>query len=167
MSNLPIIIGGLAIGFFFLSKKKPTNTNKSEPNQNDSDSSKGDSPKGYSITDCSVLNITDPTTAFEYAYNLGKTISAGKQKLPEDILFAGMKNGQIVNCLTTKESYKTLLNTTEKANFVFEMFKFHYSGLASKQTAPAYLENLLQVRNIFKNFGFDVSKMKVELIEDF
>lgn len=77
MSNLPIIIGGLAIGFFFLSKKKSMITNKIEPQIGPG------SPKGYSMTNCSILNITDPTTAFEYAYNLGKAISAGKQKLPE------------------------------------------------------------------------------------
>lgn len=161
MNLLPIVILAGA-GFLFLNKKKEV-----KPTVKIDNSKKPvefPDRKGYEIINCKTLNITDPTTAFEYAYNLGKSLAAGKTKLPEDMLFSSKVNGQIVNCLTTKESYKTLLDTSEKANFAFEMFKFHYSGLASKSSEQSYMENLLAIRNTFKNFGFDISKMKVEIL---
>lgn len=165
MNILPIILIA-GTGFIFLNKRKSSNLKSSELNGSNSLSKSLNIPKGYEIINCQTLNITEPVDAFEYAYKLGKAISAGKPKLPEDMLFAGMKNGQIVNCLTTKESYKTLLNTPEKANFAFEMFKFYYSGLSSPETEVSYMDNLLTIRNMFKNYGFDISKMKVEIIKE-
>lgn len=151
---LPLL--ALGVGAWYLSKPK-TSTEKTTTKGIVT----GSKERGYLITDCNLV-IYDEQKAFDYAYTLGTSVDTSS-----DWNTKVLKFNLFGDCLSSEQKGKKLMNSKEKALFVFNLFKFLDSGISSKdqsfdQDLLSQLDQLKQ--NIAKFTGFDVSAFKVELV---
>lgn len=154
---LPLV--ALGIGAWFLTKPKTTSTETS--------TSKGivtgsKDERGYVITNCSLV-IYDEQKALDYAFTLGASVDTSK-----DWNTKVLKFNLFGDCLSSEEKGKKLMNSKEKALFVFNLLKFVSSGISSNNQSfdQDSLGQLDQLKtNIAKITGFDTSDFKVELVK--
>lgn len=148
----------LGIGAWFLSKPKATQTESK---------SKGivigsKEERGYVITNCN-LTIYDEQKAYDYAFNLGvEEAKKGKWNT------AALKFNLFGDCLSNDKKGKQLMNTKEKALFIFNLHKFVSSGVVTidESYTKDKLDSLTNLKNtITKVLGFDTSDFKVELVK--
>ncbi len=156
-SVFPLIL--LGAGAWFLAKPK-TNTEKA------TSSGKGivtgSKERGYIITNCNLV-IYDEQKAFDYAYSLGvEEAKKGKWNTP------ALKFNLFGDCLSNDEKGKQLMNTKEKALFIFNLHKFVSSGVVSidESFTKDKLDSLTNLKTtIAKVLGIDTSDFKVELVK--
>lgn len=140
---LALIAGG---AYFLMNKKKPTSTDNQPV-------------KGYEIKDCTQLIIYDRKKALDYAFSIGQKVK--KSDDIESLLFG--------KCLKDPKSdqFKKLINTKEKAVFIFDLVKYSYSGFVSNN--PEFENFVLTNLEAFKVvidqiLGFDISDSLSEII---
>lgn len=151
---LPLVLLGAGAWFLAKPKKEPTSNGKGVIT--------GSKDRGYIITNCNLV-IIDKQKALDYAFALGVSVDTSK-----DWNTKVLKFNLFGDCLSSEEKGKKLMNSKEKALFVFDLLKFLDSGISSNdqsfdQDALLQLDQLKS--NIAKITGIDTSDFKVELVK--
>lgn len=165
MKNLPLLL--LGAGAVYLAAKKPTKVSTKE-NLTIAPGQIGSKDIGYKIVDCK-LTIYDKQKAFDYAFKLGADGVEPNNVDEYTWSTKPLKKKLIGECIDAEILAKLLMNTKEKAFFVFNLFKYLLSGIVSKSevfTSDQALTNIQQFKDsVQKLLGYDTSAYKVELIE--
>lgn len=173
MKNLPLLLLG-AGAVYFIAKKPDIKTSKKESSSKEEDTQEKETPvvlpgqaKGYNIDGCK-LTIYNKQKAYAYAFKLGADNSLPDYNEGNTWSTKPLKKTLVGDCISSEENAKSLMNTKEKAFFIFELFKNLYSGITSKSIV--FEENAIDSIQQFKNsvakvFGYDVSDFKVEIIK--
>lgn len=169
MNNL-LLLGALAAGYVYFTKPKTTTKKsteakakveaKTEPIPKDAVLSIGSKEIGYAIYDCNLLIIYDAKKAYNYAAQLGSTITENLGQFDE-LLF-----GKCFEDAKDIAGIKQLLNTKEKAIFVFNLLKYIISGYVSiyLDQKGLLLELLEDIKTkLVDSLGFDASDFNVSL----
>ena len=132
MKNLPLLL--LGAGAVFLVAKKPAaKTGNSEAIPKNATLSAGSKEIGYAIYDCEKLVIFDSKKAYDHVFDLGSTLDQANKL--DDLLFGV--------CFDSPEDilkFKQMINTKEKAIFVFNLFN---SGQPEQAQAEVTLDSIL------------------------
>jgi hypothetical protein len=156
-SVFPLIL--LGAGAWFLAKPK---NNAEKANSGGKGIVTGSKERGYIITNCNLV-IYDEQKAFDYVYSLGvEEAKKGKWNTP------ALKFNLFGDCLSNDEKGKQLMNTKEKALFIFNLHKFVSSGVVSidESFTKDKLDSLTNLKTtIAKVLGIDTSDFKVELVK--
>lgn len=162
MNNL-LLLGALAAGYVYFTKPKTT-TKKSSPKTEtipkDAILSAGSKEIGYEIYDCDKLVIYDAKKSYKYAFDLGTTVKEDLGQF-DDLLF-----GQCFENAKDIVRLKKIINTSEKAVFVFNLFKNIISGyFLNHGEKDEMIEKLQEIKNVLiTTLGFDTSKFEIGLI---
>lgn len=172
MNNL-LLLGALAAGYVYFTKPKTTtkkSTSKTEPKvevktesiPKDAILSIGSKEIGYAIYDCNLLIIYDANKAYNYAAQLGSTVTENLGQFDE-LLF-----GKCFEDAKDIAGIKQLLNTKEKAIFVFNLLKYIVSGYVSiyLDQKDLLLELLQDIKTkLVDSLGFNASDFNVSLVK--
>lgn len=169
MNNL-LLLGALAAGYVYFTKPKTTTKKstdakakvevKTEPIPKDAVLSIGSKEIGYAIYDCNLLIIYDAQKAYNYAAQLGSTVTENLGQFDE-LLF-----GKCFEDAKDIVGIKQLLNTKEKAIFVFNLLKYIVSGYVSiyLDQKDLLLEMLQDIKTkLVDTLGFNASDFNVSL----
>lgn len=137
-ASLLLALAG-AFGYYTLGKKSNTSKSVSEV------SKFGSKETGYEVVNCTKLTIYDKYTAYKWAFNLG---IQQFDKLKQNPNYEPNSNMLLFgNCFQYNDSdsqeiklknqqkfsaqFKQLFNTKEKAEFIFTLAKYLFSGIIS------------------------------------
>lgn len=176
MKFLPLLLVGGGIYLFTKGKpaKKASETITSKI---------GSKEIGYEIINCNKLVIYNKEKAFQWAFGLGALEAIKMQNNPNyfiqpDVLLYGncFEQYESDNFKTKEEveeakqkgliQFKKLVNTKEKAKFLFELFQWLYTGLVKTNVLDieASLHNLTKFKEGLSQYlGYDTADLIVEL----
>ena len=135
MNNLLLLLG-LAAGYVYVTKPKTaTKKTTTETPPKNGKLVAGSKDVGYEIYDCNKLIIHNTKKAYDYAFTLGYNMKEYDKNL-DDIL--------ISDCLEDVDNRKKILNSSDKAKFVFNLFKYAISGYLSSHFDPLDEEMMIE-----------------------
>lgn len=153
---------------FTLGKKSSSKPTSSKESSDIAPGQIGSKDIGYKINDCK-LTIYDKQKALDYAFKLGVDGTSPDYNKGNTWSTKPLKKKLVGDCISSEISAKTLMNTKEKALFVFELFRYLYSGIALQSDVfdeTTALDSIQQFKdNTEKLLGYDTSDFKVELIQ--
>lgn len=166
MKNLPLLLIGAGAVYFLA--KKPVKTSTATKEESIASGQIGSKDTGYKIVDCK-LTIYDKQKAFDYAFKLGVDSTSPDYNKGNTWSTKPLKKKLVGDCISSEISAKILMNTKEKALFVFELFRYLYSGIALQSDVfdeTTALDSIQQFKdNTEKLLGYNTSDFKVELIQ--
>lgn len=123
---------------------------------------------GYKIVNCK-LTIYDKQKAWNYAFKLGADDALINNIDEYTWSTKPIKKKLVGDCFGSEVTVKSLINSKEKAFFIFELFRYLNSGIASKSEVYDTIAALNDIEsfksNIEKVLSYDTSNYKIELIE--
>lgn len=164
MKNLPLLLLG-AGAVYFIAKKPAKASATSIKEDTIAPGQIGSKETGYKIVNCK-LTIYDKQKAFDYAFKLGA--ENAMPNVDEYTWSSKVVTQKLIgDCFGSEITAKMLINSKEKASFIFELIKHLYSGIVSE--SAEFEENAIsmleQMKNNFqKILGYDTSSFKVELV---
>lgn len=167
MKNLPLLLLG-AGAVYFIAKKPAKVSTTSTKEDAIAPGQIGSKEIGYKIVNCK-LTIYDKQKAWNYAFKLGADGAEVNNVDEYTWSTKPLKMKLVGDCFGSEVTVKSLINSKEKAFFIFELFRYLDSGITSKSDVydeNAALSSIESFKdNIEKLFKYDVSNYKVELIE--
>jgi hypothetical protein len=167
MGNLPLLLLGAGAVYFITKKPAKVSIASTKEPVIIKPGQSGSNLMGFKIAACN-LTIYNKQKALDYAFKLGADATKPDYNGGNNWDISSLKEKLISDCIETEEDAKILMDTKEKALFVFDLMKYLYSGISSKSISfdQFGLDNMQKFKDtVNKIFGYDVSDFKIEIIK--